>query len=168
MAKVKIDSKAFTKRLVSKFNSFANDKKEMEKAAVVILRNIKADSRDGVGYDGNGFPSLKSSTVERRRKLGEVNNTNRFFAPGTSNATFMGDTINKIAAKFIGGGIIELSGKGNHRKITGVRGKKLEGSDASISDILSGLKKLGYKILGASDKSANSIKKQFIRYIRRK
>ena len=168
MVKVKFNSAKFTKELTRKFQGFTRDKKEMEKVSRTILRNIKADSRDGIGFDGKSFPKIKSKTIERRAKLSSINNMSRFFKSHFSNATFMGDTINKITSKLVGKGKIEFFGKGKHRKIKGVRGKSLKGSDAPVGEILKGLKSLGYNILGVSQKSRESIKKQFLRYLRRR
>ena len=166
--KVKFNAKRFEKNLKKRFEGFTKDGKEMEKVAKTIVRNIKADAREGKDFDGKSFPSLASSTIDRRRRLAETNNVSRFFSAARSNATFLGDTINKIKGAFKGKGMVELFGEGKHRKIKGVRGKPLKGSDAKISDILAGLKARGWNILGVSEKSRNSIRKQFIRYLRRR
>lgn len=165
--KVKFNSKQYTDGLIKSFKKFTKDTKELDKAATTIVREIKADSRDGKGYDGKDFPNYTNDkTVPRRTALGAVNRTSRFFSPGKNNATFMGDTINKITHK-VKKGIIELFGQGNHRIIKGVRGKSLKGSNAPIASILEGLSDLGYKILGVSKNSNKKIAIQFKRWLRR-
>lgn len=172
MAKVKINSrqlKKITKNLQKRFDDFTEDKKELNKAGEIILREIKANSRQGVGYDGESLPSLSSSWDKRRKRLASVNNTSRFYdsSPARSTVSFLGDTINKLKYR-IEGAKIEVFGEGNHRRIKGIRVNFLEGSNSPISDILSGLKEKGYKILGVSDKARDQIRTNFIRFIRRK
>lgn len=167
MAKVKFDVKKYFRQMKRKFNKFARDPKELERAASVIQRQIRADTRDGKGYTGKKFPSIKVSTVKRRRALAEVNRPSRFYKAFFSNATLTGDTVNKIKAKAKAKGRIELFGAGNHKALKGVRGKRLKGSNAPISKILGGLTDRGWKILGISKKAKSRILVQFKRWIRR-
>jgi hypothetical protein len=166
MAKISFNYNKFSKSLIKKFNSFSRDNDELQKAGDIIVREIKADSRDGLGYDGEPFPDIKATTKRRRKRLAEFNKTSRFFSPAESNTTFMGDTVKSIRSK-AKAGKIELFGKGNHRFIKGVRGKNIKGSNAKTSDILKGLSKLGFKILGVSDRAKKKIAINFRRWIRR-
>lgn len=166
MARIRFDSLKFSKGLNKKFEEFVNDPKELDKAGQIITREIKADSRDGVGYDSKSFPSISSKTIKRRSALSKMNRTNRFFSATKSNITFMGDTVNGITHK-VKGRYLEIFGKGRHKRIRGVRGKYLKGSNAKISDILKGLNDLGFKILGVSNKAEKRIAIQFKRWLRR-
>jgi hypothetical protein len=133
------------------------------------LREIKANSRQGVGFDGENLPSLSKEWDERRKRLATVNSTSRFYnsSPAKSTVSFLGDTINKLKYR-IEGSRITIFGEGNHKRVKGIRVNFLEGSNSPISDILAGLKKKGYKILGVSDKAREQIRTNFIRFIRRK
>jgi hypothetical protein len=166
----KTQLKRISKNITKRFDEFTEDSTELQKAGEIVVREIKANSRQGVGFDGEDFPSLKTgpgSWSERRDRLATVNSTNRFYKPSFSNATFMGDTINAIKAR-IQGKLIVLFGDGNHRRMKGIRVKFIQGSDAPISDILKGLSERGWKILGVSDKAKEQIRNNFIRFIRRK
>lgn len=172
MAKVifnKKQLKKITANLNKRFDEFTSDKEELDKAGKIILREIKANSQQGVGYDGKSLPALSSSWDERRKRLATVNKTGRFYSssPARSTVTFLGDTMKKLKYA-ISGNKIEVFGEGKHKKIKGIRGKPLKGSNSNISDILKGLIDKGYKILGVSDKAKEQIKTNFIRYIRRK
>lgn len=166
MAKIKNLNKVI-RNLERRFTDFTNDPRELEKAAKVIVRNIKADSREGKGYDGKSFPSLSPDTVKRRSKLASYNSVSRFFLAGKANVTFVGQTINAIKYAIRGNKIV-IFATGKHSPLKGVRGKKLQGSDAKFSDILKGLAGLGYRIIGVSKKSKESIRTQFVRFLRRR
>lgn len=172
LAKVNFDLKKLrkiTKNLTKRFDEFTSDSKELQKVARIVVKEIKANSAQGLGHDGNPLPSISDKWDERRAKLLKVNPKGDFTDLGskTSKVSFMGDTLKKIKFK-INGSKIEIFGDGNHRSITGIRGKKLKGSNASISDILKGLSDLGYKILGVSDMARTQIRNNFIRFIRRR
>lgn len=142
----------------------------MEKAAKAVLRQIKADTRKGIGYDGKPFPQLKDSTIDRREVLEDYNSTHGEYDSTFSNVTFMGDTVNKLESKVKIGlkkGKIILLGVGKHKLMKGPRGT-LKGSNADINDILNGLENRGWKIRGASKESRARVRKLFIRYLRRK
>jgi len=160
----------FAKELIKKLEAFTLSKVEMKKAGATVAREIKADGRNGKGYDGRPFPPIKESTEERREVLQDYNPTHGDYSAPKSNATFMGDTLDSISFKIKINkkkGKIILSGKGRHTLMRGPRGT-LSGSNAEISDILAGLTKKGWRILGASKRSKIKIKKQFIRFLRRK
>lgn len=165
--KVKIDVKNLTQKIIQRFDKFSSSPVELKIASETILKNIKADSKKGIGFDGNQFPEIKESTINRRKVLEDLNPTDRFFKPRKSNATFMGDTIDGIVAN-VKENTIVLSGEGEHRPIFGARGFLLKGSDAPISSILKGLSEKGWKILGVSKRTTNAIRTQFIRFLRRK
>lgn len=177
MAKTIIDQKQIkkiTKNLKKRFSQFQKDEEELEKAGKIILREIRANARQGVGYDGKPLPSIttgKGSWDERRKALAKVNKTSKFYEPAsvTSTVSFTGDTIKKLKFK-IKGNIIEIFGEGKHKKIRGVRGKFLKKSNSPIAKIIKGLRELNpsYKIIGASDKAKEQIRTNFIRFIRRK
>ena len=161
MAKVKVDIK-----LGKNFKDLAKDKVFLTRSAVVIQRNIRANTKEGIGWDGEGFPSLSGSTIARRRALSAVNKTDRFYSAVKANATFTGDLVSKIVAEVKGTKIV-LKGKGRHKLLRGIRVKYLDGSNAQIGEILDGLKKIGYRILGVSEKSKKMIKNEAIRALRR-
>lgn len=169
MAKIRIDKKSFRRvqrNIQKQFKAFTEDKTELDRAGQIIVTQIKAETREGVGFDGESFPTLAGSTIERRQALATVNNTSRFFRAGRSNATFLGDTVNKITHKLSGRAIV-LLGKGKHRKVKGIRVRFLEGSDAPTQDILNNLASLGYNILGVSERAKERIIVRFRRFIRR-
>lgn len=154
------------RRLSARFDSFTNDQREMEACGDIIVKEIKANTRKGISWDGSKFKGLDDSTIDRREALAGVNPTSEFYKPSKANATFMGETVDSIIAE-VNSQKIVLSGDGKHSKMKGVKGKYLKGSDASFGDILSGLKDLGYKILGISKRAREHIATRFIRYIRR-
>ena len=166
MAKVTLDAEKAFKYLDKKLKQFTTDRSNVDKVARIILSDIKKGSRSGKGYDGEKFPSLKVTTVKRRRRLAGVNKTNKNYHPFLSNVTFMGDTINKLFYKVIGRSIF-ISGKGNHRYVKGIRVKKIKGSNAPIRKILGGLQSKGWKILGVSDNAKKKVSRLFRRYLRR-
>lgn len=167
MARIKFDTKQIGKNLIKRFDEFKSSKKEMDKVGRIVTREIKVNSRKGIGYDGRAFPSITSKTIDRRKKLSTVNRTNRDFSAGKSNATFMGDTINKITYQVKRATVI-IFGKGNHRIIKGLRGKTLQGSNAKISEIITGLQGKGWRIMGVSKKARAQIRTNFIRFLRRR
>jgi hypothetical protein len=150
--------KKITKNLEKRFDEFTEDKEELNKAGEIILKEIKANSRQGIGFDGKALPIISSSWQE-----------SRFYSPSSLNSTvsFTGDTIDKTKYKLEGKKIV-IFGDGNHKKLRGTRGQFLKGSNAPIGEILAGLKDLGYKILGVSEKARDQIRTNFIRFIRRK
>ena len=166
MAKVRINTRAVQANINKRIKQFKSDKKEMNSAGKIIRNEIVADTRKGLGYDGDPFPFLSDKTVDRRYDLSGVNKTHQKFSAAFSNATFTGDTIKKIASIVKGNKII-IFGKGSHKTVKGIKGKTLANSRAKISDILGGLQSKGWKILGVSKRSKERISKQFVRFLRR-
>ena len=159
------NSKRATKDLLKKFEDFKRNKRSMDRFARYTERNIKADTRSGISYTGEKFPSLKASTIRWRKYYSKFNPKGVAFRPSKANATFMGDFINGIKVKFTGY-YIEITVKGNHRRIKKKKGY-IKGSNVKLWTINENLKKLGYKILGASKKSKHTVKVEFERYLRR-
>ena len=159
------NSRRATQDLLRKFENFKKNKKSMERFARYTERNIKADTRSGVSYTGEKFPSLKASTIKWRKYYSKFNKKGVGFSPSKANATFMGDFINGIKVKFTGY-YIEITVKGNHRRIKKKKGY-IKGSNAKLWGIHLNLKRLGYKILGASKKSKRTVRIEFERYLRR-
>lgn len=166
MAKVK-NIKAISRKIQRLKNEFLADNNNLKKIADENIKQIKLDARNGIGFDGKAFPSLSTKTIQRRDRLSTVNTTHPKFIPNFSNATFMGDTIDKITYK-IKNKKIELFGKGSHRFIIGVRGKRLKGSNAKISEIIENLEDMGWKILGVNDQTKEFIVKRFVTFIKGK
>lgn len=166
MAKIK-NKKLIERRIKERFKEFQSDRRSLNQIGRYAISEIKEDGRNGIGFDGKPFPSLKASTIKRREALSEVNQIHEKFLSFFSNATFMGDTLNKIAFK-VANSTIEIFGKGKHRYIIGVRGKRLKGSNANISDILKGLTGRGWKILGLNDRVRSFTQQKFIEFLKRK
>ena len=166
MAKVK-NIKAIQNNIERRIKEFKKDTKELERSARIIRTEIVRDTRAGKGFDGKSFPDLSEKTTTRRGRLATQNRTHKDYRQFFSNATFTGDTVRKIKSK-VKSFKIEIGGQGKHKKIKGIRGKTIKGSDSDISDILSGLSKRGWKILGVSEGAKTKIKKQFLQFLRRK
>jgi len=168
MAKVKIKNPgAIERNLNRRIKEFKNDNKELQKAAKTIQNQMRISIRDGKQPDGEGFPSLSSDTLERRVALSANNKTSKFYGQQKSNATFTGDLVRKLFA-IVKGNKIVLFGKGNHKKLKGIRVKTLAGSDAPISDIVLGFADRGVKLLGVTETAKIKIKNQFVKFLRRK
>lgn len=165
--KIKFNPVKTKEQLYRRFDEFTKDSNEMDRVGKYLTRNIRADAVEGIGYDGMSFPSIAQSTINRRKVLAEVNRTSRFFSPSMSNMTFMGETVKAITYS-IEGNKINLIAPGNHTPMHGVRVQQLQGSDAAFSEILRGLKDLGYLILGVSKKSETQIRELFTRFLRRR
>jgi hypothetical protein len=171
MAKFIIDDKQIKKinqNLIKRFDEFTSNSKELNAAGKIVVDEIKANSKRGKGYDDKNLPDIGDEWDARRKKLIKVNPKSEFYKSSRrSRVSFMGDTLKGIVYVIVGSKI-EIKGEGQHRKIKGLKGGFLKGSDSDISDILSGLKKLGYKILGVSDRARDQIRRRFIEYIRRR
>jgi len=165
MVKVKVDFKTVEKNLKKRFKQFK--KTELVKSGKIIRNQIVEDARDGVGYDGKDFPDIKIKTITRRIDLSTVNKTHTKYSPALSSATFSGDTIKSLKS-FASKGKIIIKAVGNHKSMKGIRGKKLKGSDAPTSKILSGLEDRGWKILGVSKEAKVRVVKQFKQFLRRR
>ncbi len=166
MAKIK-NTKAIERKLKRLAKEFKNDNRELQRASKTIQNQLRISLRAGEQPDGKEFPPLASKTIERRKRLATVNKTSKFYAAGRSNASFTGDFVRKIVA-IVKGNKILLFGKGKHKPLKGIRGKKLEGSDAEISDIILGFAERGVTLLGATDEARKRVNNQFRRFLRRK
>jgi len=166
MADIKFNYKKLKGNLTKKLNEFTKNTKELKNSARIIEKEIKANSRNGEGYDGKDFPGLRDSTIDARERLEESNQTHIDYRSGESNITFTGETVDSIDAKASSNKII-ISAKGNHSLLMGKRGKPLKGSNASFRDIITGLEDKGWKIIGVSREAKTQITNQFRRFIRR-
>lgn len=158
---------AIKANLKSRVKEFKFNATESTAAAKTIQNELRANLRDGKLGDSKDFPKLKTETITRRKRLATVNKTSKYFNAAVSNATLTGETIRKIFAKSAIGKIV-IFGKGKHAKYKGVKGKPIKGSDASIQDIIQGFADRGVKLLYVPQSAKTKIKKQFIRFLRRK
>jgi len=165
--KVKGAEKAIRAAMNKRITEFKRSKDEGERSAKIIQNELRKTLREGVLPSGDNFPSLKQKTIERRRQLAKANKTSKYYKDSLSNATLTGDLVRKIFVKFVGGKM-EIFGKGKHIKYKGVRGKNIKGSDSSIADIIESFASRGANLLGVPDSAKIRIKKQFLRFWRRK
>lgn len=168
MSKVK-NTKAIEQRVRRLAKEFKNDNRELKKAAKIVQNELRISLREGIKPDGNIMATISTEWSNRRDDLAEVNRTSKFYKPNSlnSNATFTGDLVRKIVA-IVKGNKIELFGKGRHKGYRGIKGKKLEGSNAKISDIIKGFADRGDILLGVTEKAKQRIRNQFIRFLKRK
>lgn len=164
--KYKFNRKKIEDAILKKAKKAKESARFLNASAEVWRRRVKADTRLGKSYTGAKFPTLSTAWIKRKAKLANVNTVHELYRKSKSNATFMGDTVDGIKAKRQGNKLV-LFVSGKHRLIKGLRGKPLKGSDASLSDIIKGLKKLGIDIMGISKPTKEQIKKLFIREFRR-
>jgi hypothetical protein len=167
--RIKINSDKARENIIRRFKEFENNAEQLDLFAKRIVRNVKADAVEGINYNKESFPELSSSWEDRKSKLLDVNSSSRFYGRGKSNVSFMGDLLKSIAYKIRGNEIILLI-TGNHRKVKGIRGKYLEGSNSALADIYDGLasRDKAWGFLGVSQDSKAYLKTIFIRFLRRK
>ena len=168
MAKVK-NTKAIERRLKKLAKEFKNDNRELQKASKTIQNELRISLRAGVKPDGELMAPISTKWSNRRDDLAEVNKTSKFYRPNSlnSNATFTGDFVRKIVA-IVKGNKIVLFGKGKHKGYKGLRGKKIKGSNAKISDIILSFADRGDILLGVTEKAKERITEQFKRFLNRK
>ena len=111
--------------------------KIVKKELAQILRKIKADKRlaeavveetkKGNFADGEGkIPALKPSTIERRKRLSEVNRTGSDFSPGRSNVTFSGQLLNAVKGLVKNNATIEVFVSDSiHNQYKGIKKNRL-------------------------------------------
>lgn len=137
----------------------------MTKAGKTISSELAINYRLGLGADDKPFPSLKSKTIQRRRRLATVNKTDQRFRPAFSNITFGGDFVRSRRLSHQKNGVFIYKFTGQHIGYKGIRGKQSKPS--SNSEIAKNLSDLGYKLAGVPLKARQRILKQFQRYLRR-
>lgn len=166
MAKVK-NIGALKKKLKKVMNSFTKDSVEMNKTSKILQNQLRISLRNGVLPDGRDIPANEDATNTRRGRLASVNPTSKYYSQYKANATFTGDTVRGITVK-AKGKFMEITASGRHKKLKGVRGKPLKGSNADIADIVRGFKDRGVVLMGEPKLAKAKIKNQFIRFLRRK
>ena len=167
--RVKIDAKKVRENIVKRFKDFESDPEQLDLFAKRIVRNVKADAVNGYNFNGEQFPSLSTQWIKRKSRLLTVNNPSRFYSAGKSNLSFMGDLLKAIKYKLSGKEVILLI-TGNHRKVKGIRGKNLKGSNSNLATIYDGLasRDKAWGFLGVSEESRQYLRTLFIRFLRRK
>ncbi len=172
MAKVKIKNpKKISKDLSKRFSAFTKSEAEMDKAATTMQRELVRNLRSGVGADDELLPDLKTSTIRRRDRLATSNRTNSKFISFFSNVTFSGQfvrSIKVIATKttVLNRRTFTFFASGIHKGYTNLNGTK--GKNVANSKIFTSLSKRGWKLAGVTESAKNKIRKQFIRFLRRK
>ena len=192
-------------RISKRFDEFTVDKKEMDKVAKVMKSELLINLRQ-LGRDANDvkLPTLRKSTIQKRKSIAKYNKTLKSFSPGKSNLTITGQLLRAInveanlatvkgmarfAMEFIGmhkpyvskktkslnqrrG---ELSSKRLRRNLAKRAKKASAGKPIPNSDIVKFIKNNQYnkwwstvKFLGVTKRAEARIRKQFIRFIRRR
>lgn len=160
-----------SKNLSKRFTSFTKNEAEMDKAAKVMRTELLLNLRNGIGGDDDLLPNLADTTERRRGHMARYNRTASKYLQYFSNVTFTGDFLRSltiIATKTVvlNKRRFEFFYKGKHKGY-----KKRDGSTSkpvNNSEIYKDLTARDWKLTGITENAQNRIKKQFIRFIRRK
>lgn len=172
MAKVKFKNIGkVTKQLNKQFTAFTKDEKEADKMAKVMRTELLLNLRSGIGGDDEILPDLKTSTIRRRGQMEGPNKTASKYLQFFSNVTFTGEFLRSL--KVIATKTVVLNSRrfeffypGRHKGYKNQNGTV--GKSVNNPTIYKGLTDKGWKLTGVTASAQNRIKKQFIRFLRRK
>jgi hypothetical protein len=172
LARVKFkNTKGLSKRLSKKFTAFTDSEAEMDKAAKTMHAELLLNLRNGIGGDDEILPDLKNSTIKRRGDIARANRTASKYLQYFSNVTLTGKFLQALKVIAVKTPILnrrrfEFFYKGTHPGYKNSDGSP--GKTVSNSKIYKGLTEKGWKLTGVTASAQNRIRKQFIRFIRRK
>lgn len=148
-----------------KFSSFTKDQGEMDRAAKIMRTELVANLRSGIGSDDELLPDLKIKTIKRRGELSRYNKTASKYLQFFSNVTFSGQFVRslKVTSR---GSFFDFIYTGIHKGYKNRNGTRQD--DVKNSLIFKGLSERGWKLAGVTTSARERIRKQFIRFLRRK
>jgi hypothetical protein len=98
MAEIKvIIPKNLQKRIVGKIDKIISNSKLLEEIGQFASEDIKRKAKTRKPYNANrSFPELADSTIARRQRLKQFNETTNVFSPKRSNLSFTGQLLDSI------------------------------------------------------------------------
>jgi hypothetical protein len=125
-------------------------KEELEEIGNKTVKIIYGVTRTGKNpKTGENILPLNKSTIERRKKVAETNQTTNVFSPSRSNLSLIGALLDSIKAfPNVSEQKVEIYPTGKHPGYVQKNGKKTKGSDNA--DIMRGQRDMGRDILGLS------------------
>tara|TARA_R110002167_G_scaffold198805_4_gene401936 strand:- start:4097 stop:4588 length:492 start_codon:yes stop_codon:yes gene_type:complete len=160
-----------TSRLQQRFTSFVRDEEEMKKTAKIIRTELLLNIRSGVDSKNDLLPQLKNSTGKQRGYAARYNRVHSKYSQWFSNLTFSGQFLRSLKVKGVKGGYFSFFYSGTHKGNKTEEGER--GDTVKNAEIFGWLNDKWFngrtnRLTGVTASAQNRIKKQFIRFLRRK
>lgn len=158
-------------RLQQRFTSFVRDEAEMDKASRTIRAELLSNIRSGVDSKDDLLPQLQNSTGKQRGYVARYNKVHTRYRQWFSNLTFSGQFLRSLKVKAVKGGHLTFFYSGVHKGNKNEDGER--GDTVKNSEIFEWLNDRWFngktnRLTGVTASAQNRIKKQFIRFLRRK
>lgn len=173
MAKVKISGvQAVEANIKATFDKVIKSKAMKNEIGEFMVQRIQAEARRTKPLnEDRSFPQLTENTVNRRKRLATVNNTQATFKPSRSNLTFTGQLIDAIFYRINSSNEVVIDVRSSRRDpIQGIRGSALESppTNKALQEELIGRGFLLYSAEGIKSEPRimsriNNIVKKFVR-----
>jgi len=170
--KVKFRTNRLTENIMSRFNSFLKDEKEVKNISEQLVRDLKTGYLKAEDPDGGPTKSISGKWDNRRKRLATKNQTSKYFNPASRNTTltFTGQFIKSLKSSYQMGvkTLFIVEADGIHQRYIGIKGKPI-GKAITNSKLFGYLSEwYGKTLVRISKESRNKIAQQFKEYLRRK
>ena len=178
MAKVNVNfnEKKFALTVRQTFQKVKQSKQLQNEIGQFLSDRIKAEAKRGTPLNRRRkYPALKQTSIEQRKRLGDLNPTGRPFRPSFSNTTLSGQLLNSITFK-AGRDSVTIGPQGRRKPLVisskGTREKLIRGVNATNQELAVTLAKIGFVIFDAQtiqneSKIVSRLKNITLKFLRR-